>query len=71
MFIYTGKLDCEHASKEMITVVFPAEFQLNDPVSAYWQWSNDPKLHKKNTSVANVRVTSPECDPSPAHTSVV
>ena len=56
MFIYNGKFTCQNASNETITVVFPAGFELNDPVSAYWQWSNDPKLENKKTSVANVSV---------------
>ncbi|PIL37684.1 hypothetical protein GSI_01378 [Ganoderma sinense ZZ0214-1] len=52
MFIYNGKLNCQHASNETITVVFPAGFELNDPVSAYWQWSTDPNLGNK-ASVEN------------------
>ncbi len=68
MFIYNGNLgNCQYGPNETITVVFPARFELEDPVSAYWQWSNDPKLNKK-TSVVNVRM----CVISPcAHTLVV
>ncbi|PIL37680.1 hypothetical protein GSI_01374 [Ganoderma sinense ZZ0214-1] len=53
MFIYSGNLgNCQYGPNETITVVFPARFELLDPVTAYWQWSNDPKLNKK-ASVAN------------------
>ncbi|PIL37679.1 hypothetical protein GSI_01373 [Ganoderma sinense ZZ0214-1] len=52
MHIYNGKFSCEFASNEAITVVFPAGFELHDPVSAYWQWTNDSKLGLK-AGVAN------------------
>nr|VWO96343.1 Glyoxaloxidase 1 [Ganoderma boninense] len=47
MFIYNGKFNwLDYASDETITVVFPSGFALNDPVSAYWQWSVDAQGHK-------------------------
>ncbi|KAI1791068.1 hypothetical protein LXA43DRAFT_451172 [Ganoderma leucocontextum] len=53
MFIYNGKFNWfNYASNETITIVFPAGFALNDPVSAYWQWTVDGKGNKK-PSVAN------------------
>ncbi|PIL37650.1 hypothetical protein GSI_01344 [Ganoderma sinense ZZ0214-1] len=53
MFIYNGKFNwLDYASDETITVVFPSGFTLNDPVSAYWQWSEDAQGHKK-ADVAN------------------
>ena len=55
MFIYNGKFNwLEYASNETITVVFPTGFALNDPVSAYWQWTVDAQGNKK-PSVASVR----------------
>ena len=58
MFIYNGKFNWSSgettASNEMITMVFPVGFALNDPVSAYWQWSTDTLADKK-TSVSSVR----------------
>ncbi|KAM5542436.1 hypothetical protein V8D89_003895 [Ganoderma adspersum] len=48
MFIFNGKFDWfQAASNEMITIVFPAGFALNDPVSAYWQWTTDAHIHRK------------------------
>ncbi|KAM5542417.1 hypothetical protein V8D89_003876 [Ganoderma adspersum] len=53
MFIFNGKLNWfQYASNETITVVFPAGFALNDPVSAHWQWTADGNDNKK-ASVAN------------------
>ncbi|PIL37640.1 hypothetical protein GSI_01334 [Ganoderma sinense ZZ0214-1] len=48
MFIYNGKFNWfQGAQNETITLVFPAGFALNDPVSAYWQWTNDAIVNKK------------------------
>nr|VWP02013.1 Glucose transporter rco-3 [Ganoderma boninense] len=48
MFIYNGKFDwLKYASNETFTIIFPAGFALNDPVSAYWQWTVDAQGHKK------------------------
>ncbi|KAI1791099.1 hypothetical protein LXA43DRAFT_1013480 [Ganoderma leucocontextum] len=56
MFIYNGKFNWfNYASNETITIVFPAGFALNDPVSAYWQWTVDAKDNKK-ASVAKSAV---------------
>ena len=65
MFIYNGKFDWDTvpAANETITFVFPAGFSLNDPVSAYWQWSKDFDFLKEKSSAANVCVP-PECYPS-------
>ncbi|PIL37633.1 hypothetical protein GSI_01327 [Ganoderma sinense ZZ0214-1] len=53
MFIYNGKFNWLHqASNDTITIVFPAGFALNDPVSAYWQWTDDAIVDKK-ASVSN------------------
>lgn len=58
MFIYNGKFNwLNYASNETITVVFPAGFALNDPVSAYWQWSADALVNKK-ASVASSGVVN-------------
>ena len=66
MFIYNGKFTwLNYASNETITVVFPAGFALNDPVSAYWQWSTDALVHKKAT-VSSVRAPLLEPDLPPA-----
>ena len=60
MFIYNGKFNWlqPEATNETITIIFPAGFALNDPVSAYWQWSVDAEGHKKAV-VANVRTVPP------------
>ena len=59
MFVYNGKFNWTSgettASNEMITMVFPVGFTLNDPVSAYWQWSTDTQADKK-TSVSSAGV---------------
>ena len=48
MFIYNGKFNWpDYASNETITIIFPAGFSLNDPVSAFWQWSVDPVINEK------------------------
>ena len=48
MFIYNGKFNwLNYASNETITFVFPAGFALNDPVSAFWQWTVDAQGNKK------------------------
>ena len=44
MYIYRGKLDfwlrnSKHATDEGITIMFPSEFRLGDPVYTCWQWS--------------------------------
>ena len=44
MYIYRGKLDfwssnLKHATNEGITVMFPSEFRVGDPVYTCWQWS--------------------------------
>ena len=57
MFIYNGKFNwagktAASASNETITVVFPAGFALNDPVSAYWQWSTDAAVNKASASTS-------------------
>ncbi len=58
MFIYNGKFNWfNYASNETITIVFPAGFALNDPVSGYWQWSTEDSGNKKG-SVGGVRFPS-------------
>ena len=73
MFIYNGKFNwLDYASDETITVVFPAGFALNDPVSAYWQWTVDAQGNKK-PSVASVRVahlSSPFAPPTNSSASI-
>ncbi|EFX05793.1 tyrosinase [Grosmannia clavigera kw1407] len=55
MFLYVGKLNWnqdthQKAEDECITLVFPVGFALNDPVSAYWQWTVDAfGVEKRNT----------------------
>ena len=51
MYVYNGKLDWyDYAKNECITLVFPADFALKDPVCAYWQWTADAKgVEKSNT----------------------
>jgi hypothetical protein len=44
MYIYRGKLnfspsDSQSATNEGITIIFPSEFRLGDPVYTCWQWS--------------------------------
>ena len=44
MYIYRGKLDfspsqSQTATNEGITIIFPSEFRLGDPVYTCWQWS--------------------------------
>jgi hypothetical protein len=44
MYIYRGKLDfwlsnSKHATNEGITIMFPSEFRLGDPIYTCWQWS--------------------------------
>ncbi|KAM5542425.1 hypothetical protein V8D89_003884 [Ganoderma adspersum] len=59
MFIYNGKFNwLNYASDETITVVFPACFALNDPVSAYWQWSVDAEGNKKPSVATSGAVQS-------------
>ena len=56
MFIYNGKFNwLNYASNETITIVFPAGFSLNDPVSAFWQWSADAIVNEK-ASVSSVNI---------------
>ncbi|KAI0650856.1 hypothetical protein C8Q79DRAFT_1007084 [Trametes meyenii] len=48
MYVYNGKLAYyNYAKDECITIVFPAGFALEDPVCAYWQWTEDAKGNKK------------------------
>ncbi|KAI0677669.1 hypothetical protein C8Q78DRAFT_1066139 [Trametes maxima] len=48
MYVYNGKLGYyNYAKDECITVVFPAGFGLEDPVCAYWQWTEDAKGNRK------------------------
>ena len=59
MFIFNGKFDwSNNALNETITFVFPAGFALNDPVSAYWQWSVDAEGNSKS-NVTQVSYTVP------------
>ena len=44
-----------HTLKHIQLLVFPAGFALNDPVSAYWQWTTDAHIHRK-ASVCSVGV---------------
>ncbi|KAM5542419.1 hypothetical protein V8D89_003878 [Ganoderma adspersum] len=51
MFIFNSKLNWfQYASNKTITVVSPAGFALNDPVSAYWQWTVNTLVNKKASS---------------------
>ncbi|KAI0647978.1 hypothetical protein C8Q79DRAFT_542574 [Trametes meyenii] len=56
MYIFNGKFNwSEYAKNENITIVVPASFSLNDPICAYWQWTDDGEGHKKaNKSQAGV-----------------
>ncbi|KAI1791076.1 hypothetical protein LXA43DRAFT_451549 [Ganoderma leucocontextum] len=57
MYVFNGKINWfESASSECFTLVFPAGFALNDPVSAHWQWSVDPCCGKEkvNTSRSGI-----------------
>ena len=57
MYIFNGKLNWfASASNECFTLVFPAGFALNDPVSAFWQWSVDPCCGKENVNSSLVMV---------------
>ncbi|KAG7086110.1 hypothetical protein E1B28_003624 [Marasmius oreades] len=48
MFTFNGKLNWfKYAVNETITVVFPAGFAVNDPVCAFWQWTEDAAGNKK------------------------
>jgi hypothetical protein len=61
MFIYSGKINYQsYAQNECATVVFPAGFGLNDPVSAHWQWSTEPDTSavKKNALMVIFTVLS-------------
>ena len=60
MFIYNGKFNWgDQAVNETITVVFPASFAVNDPVSVFFQWSKDPVVGGgESIAVSNVGVTS-------------
>jgi hypothetical protein len=55
MFIYSGKINYQsYAQNECATVVFPAGFALNDPVSAHWQWSTEPDTSTAKTNALMV-----------------
>jgi len=44
MYIYRGKLVIkEWTENEGITVIFPSEFRLGDPVYTCWQWKGSPE----------------------------
>ena len=59
MFIYNGKFNWgDQAVNETITVVFPASFAVNDPVSVFFQWSKDPVTgDHSGVAVSNVCFT--------------
>jgi len=49
MYIYRGKLDfspndSQDATNEGITIIFPSEFRLGDPIYTCWQWSTLGKM---------------------------
>ena len=57
MYVFNGKLNWfASASNECFTLVFTAGFSLNDPVSAYWQWSVDPCCGKEKVNCSLVIV---------------
>ena len=60
MFIYNGKFNWgDRVMNETITLVFPASFAVNDPVSVFFQWSKDPVAGgAESIAVSNVGVTS-------------
>lgn len=67
MYIYYGKFNwLDKAINECFVIVFPAGLALNDPVSAYWQWtkSDTPGQNKINSSqhgiITGVSKTSPD-----------
>ncbi|KAG7086111.1 hypothetical protein E1B28_003625 [Marasmius oreades] len=48
MYTFNGKLNwSKTVVNQTITIVFPAGFALNDPVCAFWQWSEDASGNKK------------------------
>ncbi|KAL7276572.1 hypothetical protein RUND412_000414 [Rhizina undulata] len=52
MYIYYGKFDWfGYAKNELITIVFPGAFALNDPVCVYWQWTVDYEKKEKTNCV--------------------
>ncbi|KAG7100238.1 hypothetical protein E1B28_002012 [Marasmius oreades] len=53
MLVYNGKLGtfATFAYNESITIVFPAGFALNDPVCAFWQWTQDAANRNKKINV--------------------
>ncbi|KAI3616770.1 hypothetical protein WG66_004144 [Moniliophthora roreri] len=61
MYIYNSKLNWfQYAVNEDITIVFPAGFALNDPVSAYWQWSVDASgVEKANSAHSTLSLRLP------------
>ncbi len=55
MYVFNGELNWfAAASNECFTLVFPAGFALNDPVSAHWQWSVDPCCGKDKVNTSRV-----------------
>ncbi|KAG7086960.1 hypothetical protein E1B28_002877 [Marasmius oreades] len=58
MYIFNGKLNWfRYAVNETITIVFPAGFALNDPVCAFFQWTQDD-AGKKNVNTIQQGVIS-------------
>ncbi|KAI0667597.1 hypothetical protein C8Q78DRAFT_312143 [Trametes maxima] len=48
MYVFNGKFNwLDYAENENITVVVPVGFALNDPICAYWQWTDDGEGNKK------------------------
>ncbi|PIL37683.1 hypothetical protein GSI_01377 [Ganoderma sinense ZZ0214-1] len=59
MFIFSGNLgNYAYAQNETITVVFPTDIELGDPVSAYWQWSKEPTLKEKASVTCSGNISS-------------
>ncbi|KAL7269583.1 hypothetical protein RUND412_007746 [Rhizina undulata] len=52
MYIYYRKFNwSQYIQDELITIVLPGAFALNDPICAYWQWTTDDKGREKTNCI--------------------